>query len=112
MQGAAGVEVAAHDGQEVLLAGGGALGDEGVREGLVGGEALGGVDGEAALDELAGGERDAAPVFERREGVVGDQDGLHFFQVGVPVEGGVAAEEEVGYYADGPDVACLPGGGI
>jgi len=30
---------------------------------------------------------------------------LHFFEVGVAVERGVAAEEEVSYYADGPDVA-------
>jgi len=36
---------------------------------------------------------------------------LHFFQVRVPVEGRVAAEEEVGYYADGPDVAVGHGGG-
>lgn len=63
------------------------------------------VDGEAFLNEVAGGEGDAAPVFERGEGVVGDEDGLHFFEVGVPVEGRVAAEEEVGDYADGPDVA-------
>lgn len=48
-------------------------------------------------------------VFEGGEAVVGDEDGLHFFEVGVPVEGGVAAEEEVGYYAYGPDVA---GGGV
>ena len=69
------------------------------------GHALCGVDGEAAFDEFAGGEGDGAPVFEGGEAVVGDEDGLHFFEVGVPVEGGVAAEEEVGYYADGPDVA-------
>lgn len=79
--------------------------DERVGEGLVGGHADGGVDGQAFLDEVAGGEGDAAPVFERGEGEVGDEDGLHFFEVGVPVEGGVAAEEEVGYYAYGPDVA-------
>ena len=63
-----------------------------------------GVDGETAFDEFAGGEGDGAPVFEGREGVVGYEDGLHFFEVRVPVKGGVAAEEEVGYYADGPDV--------
>lgn len=79
--------------------------DERVGEGLVGGHAGVGVSGEAAFDEVAGGERDAAPVFERGEAVVGDEDCLHFFEVGVPVEGGVAAEEEVGYYAYGPDVA-------
>ena len=84
---------------------GGRFHDEGVGEGLVGGHAGVRVDGQAAFDEVAGGEGDAAPVFERGEGVVGDEDGLHFFEVGVPVEGGVAAEEEVGYHAYGPDVA-------
>lgn len=74
-------------------------------EGVVGGHAGGGVDGEAALDEVPGGVGDAAPVFDRGEGVVGDEDGLHFFEVTVAVEGGVAAEEEVGDDADGPDVA-------
>lgn len=79
--------------------------DEGVREGLVGGHALRRVDGQAALDELAGRQRDAAPVLERGEGVVGDEDRLHLLEVAVAVEGGVAAEEEVGDDADGPDVA-------
>ena len=69
------------------------------------GHAFCGVDGKAAFYEFAGGEGDGAPVFEGGEAVVGDEDGLHFFEVGVSVEGGVAAEEEVGYYADGPDVA-------
>lgn len=86
---------------------GGRLHDEGVGEGLVGGHAGVRVDGQAAFDEVAGGQGDAAPVFERGEGVIGDEDGLHFFEVGVPVEGGVAAEEEVGYHAYGPDVAFL-----
>ncbi|KAL8706695.1 MAG: hypothetical protein Q9225_007922, partial [Loekoesia sp. 1 TL-2023] len=90
-----------------IISGGIGLGfcDERVGEGLVGGHSLLGVDGEAFFDEVPRGEGDAAPVFERGEGVVGYEDGLHFFEVGVPVEGGVAAEEEVGYYADGPDVA-------
>lgn len=74
-------------------------------EGVVGGHAVGGVDGEATLDEVSSGVGDAAPVFDGGEGVVGDEDGLHFFEVAVAVEGGVAAEEEVGDYADGPDVA-------
>ena len=30
---------------------------------------------------------------------------MHFFKIGVSVEGGVATEEEVGYNADGPNVA-------
>ncbi len=67
--------------------------------------ALDRVDGEAALDEFARISGDAAPEFEGREGVVGYQDGLHFFEVGFAVEGWVAAEEEVGYHAYGPDVA-------
>ena len=71
-----------------------------------------GVDGEAAFYEFARGEGDGAPVFEGGEGVVCDEDGLHFFEVGVAVEGGVAAEEEVSYYAYGPDVAVLGGKGV
>ena len=63
------------------------------------------VGGQAAFYEFARGGGDGAPVFEGREAVVGDEDGLHFFEVGVPVEGRVAAEEEVGYYAYGPDVS-------
>lgn len=120
MEGPPRVEVLLDDGEEVaaLVAAAvrGGLGagfevDEGVGEGFVGGHALLRVDGEAALDELAGGEGDGAPVFERGEGVVGDEDGLHFFEVGVPVEGGVAAEEEVCYYSYGPHVAVGRGGG-
>ena len=108
---AAGVEVLLHDGEQILAGTGGAGGvlgrgrDPGVGECGVGGHARGGVDGQAALDEVARRERDAAPVLERREGVVGHQDGLHLFQVRVPVEGRVAAQEEVGDDADGPDVA-------
>lgn len=71
----------------------------------MGSHALLRVDSEAFLDKIAGGEGDAAPVFERGEGVVCDEDCLHFFEVGVAVEGSVAAEEEVGYHADCPDVA-------
>lgn len=81
--------------------------DPGVREGFVRRHAGVGVDGEAALDEFARGEGDAAPVFQGREGVVGDEDGLHFFQVGVPVEGGVAAEEEVCDDTDRPYVSTM-----
>ncbi len=87
---------------------GGRLGDEGVGEGLMRGHPLLGVNRQALLDELARGQGDAAPVFEGREGVVGDEDGLHFLEVGVAVKGRVAAEEEVGDHADCPDVA---GGG-
>lgn len=74
-------------------------------ERVVGGHAVGWVDGETALYEVSCGVGDAAPVFDGGEGVVGDEDGLHFFKVAVAVEGGVTAEEEIGYYADGPDVA-------
>ena len=70
------------------------------------------VDGEAAFYEIPRGERDAAPVFERGETVVCDEDGLHFFEVGVAVERGVAAEEKVGYDAYGPNVAVLVAIGV
>lgn len=112
MQGAAGIEVLLNDRQQILArAAGAGVGarrrgvDPGVLEGTVGGHALLGVDGQAALDELAGRVADPAPVLERGEGVVGDENGLHFFEVRFAVEGRVAAEEKVGYYADGPDVA-------
>lgn len=81
---------------------------------LVRGHAGVGIDGQAASDEVAGWVGDVAPVFDGCEGVVGGEDGLHFFQVGVAVEWCVAAEEEVGDDADGPDVAvhasvkCFP----
>lgn len=67
--------------------------------------ALDGVDGEAAFDEFTRVVGDAAPEFDGGEGVVGYEDCLHFFEVGFAVEGGVAAEEEIGYYSYGPDVA-------
>ena len=113
MQRAARVEILLDRGQEIRVAADGFIGGgtggrfhhERVGEGLVGGHAGVRVDGQAAFDEVAGREGDAAPVFEGGEGVVGDEDGLHFFEVGVPVEGGVAAEEEVGDDAYGPDVA-------
>lgn len=51
----------------------------GVLEGLVGGHAALGFDGQTAFDEVAGGLRDTVPVFGWSEGVVGREDGLHFF---------------------------------
>ena len=71
-----------------------------------------GIDGQTATDEVPSGVGDIAPVFDGCEGVVGGEDGLHFFEIAVPVERCVAAEEEVGYYADGPDVAVEEGGGL
>lgn len=73
-------------------------------QGFVGCHAAVWVGGQAVFDELARGLRDVAPVFEGREGVVCDEDGLHLFKVRVAVEGGVAAQEEVGYDANGPDI--------
>lgn len=110
MQRASGVEVLLHGREEVfllfLLA---LLGDPRVAERFVGCHALVAVDGETSLDELSCGQGHAPPVFERGEGVVGDEDGLHLFKVAVTVEGGVAAEKEVGYYAYGPDISGLLG---
>jgi hypothetical protein len=101
------VEVLLHRREQVFFAFAWAseVSDPRVRERFVGCHARGGIDGQAAADEFSGGERDAAPILEGREGVVGHENGLHFFEVGVPVKGRVAAEEEVGYYTDGPDVA-------
>lgn len=47
---------------------------------------------------------DPSPVFDGGETVVCDEDGLHFFEVAVAVEGSVSAEEEVGYDAYCPDI--------
>lgn len=82
--------------------------NEGMGQRFVRRHSLLGVDGEAAFNEFAGGEGDGAPVFEGGEGVVGDEDCLHFFEVGVSVKGCVAAEEEVGYDAYRPDVSMSP----
>jgi len=71
----------------------------------VGGHALFGVNGQALFDEVTSHMRDIPPIFDRCERVVGLQDGLHLFQVGIPIEGGVAAKEEVSDDADGPDIA-------
>lgn len=65
------------------------------------------IDGETALDEGARWKGNTAPVFKRREGVIGDEDGLHLFQIRVAVEWGVAAEQEVGYDADCPHIAAV-----
>lgn len=116
MQRPPGIEVLLDCRQQILTAaalldrgvgGGGVLGwfYPCVLKGLVGGHACVWIDGKAAPDEVSGGLGDVAPVFDWGEGVVGGEDGLHFFQVGVAVERCVAAEEEVGYYADRPDVA-------
>lgn len=107
MQSAPGVKVLLDCGQQVLFAFCGGLaevGDPRVRESFMSCHAGGRVDGEAAADELASCEGDAAPVFKRSERVIGDKDSLHFFEVGVAVKRSVAAEEEVGYHANGPDV--------
>lgn len=109
VQGAAGVEVFLDSRQEVFagaeLACVVGRADPGVLQGFVGGHALLRVDCKTAADEIAGFLGYTAPVFEWREGVVGGEDGLHFFQVGVAVERGVPAEKEIGDHANGPDVA-------
>lgn len=116
MQGSPGVEVFLDYGQQVGI---GAivpkvsrLGDERVRKCVVCCHASVGVDGQAALDKLTGRKRDAAPVFEGSEAVIGDKDGLHFFKVRVSIERGVSAEKEVGDDADRPDIAKRQAGSL
>jgi len=75
----------------VLGGGRGRGGQPRVFEGGMCGQTLGGIDGQAAVDEVAGGLGDGSPVFDGGEGVVGVEDGLHFFEVGVAVKGGVTA---------------------
>lgn len=83
MQGTPGVEVLL-DGRQQILAGanlGQVVGrvDPAVLQGFVGGHSLLRVDGQAAVDEVAGFLGDTAPILERGEGVIGREDGLHFF---------------------------------
>jgi len=83
----------------------GGASDPVVAESFVRCHAFCGINGQAALDEGSGRQRDAAPVFKGCERVVGDEDGLHLFEVAVAVEGRVAAEKEVGNDTDGPNIA-------
>jgi hypothetical protein len=114
MEGATGVEVLLDSRKEILAVAIGFLWGSGVDwldprvlQSLVSGHSLSGVDGQAASDELASGLGDVAPVFDGCERIVCGQNGLHFFEIGVPVERGIAAEEEVCDDADGPDVAVV-----
>jgi hypothetical protein len=70
------------------------------------GHAMHGVDGQASLDEIAGVLGDAAPEFNRGEGIIGDENGLHFFEVGISVKGWVATEKKVGDDTYRPDVTA------
>lgn len=45
------------------------------------------------------------PVLGWGEGIISCKDGLHLFQVGVAIKGGVTAQQEVGDYADGPYIS-------
>src|SRR5690349_1152637 len=102
MQGASCVEVLPHRRQQVALLSAvvGALGEEGMREGLVGSRARGRIDSEAARDEVPRGIRHAAPERRGLKAVVSYEDGLHLLEVRVAVEGGVSAEQEVRDDAD------------
>lgn len=70
------------------------------------------VDCQALLDEVSSGQANVAPVFDGSERVVGLQDCLHFFKIGVAVERGVAAQEEVGDDAYGPYISDLNVSGL
>jgi hypothetical protein len=102
-----GVEVLLDSRQKILLAFSlllAKVSNPGVRKSFVGGHARRWIDGQTAADELAGSQRDAAPVFKGSEGVVGNQDSLHFFKVRVTIKGRVAAKKEVGDDANSPYV--------
>lgn len=64
-----------------------------------------GIDGKTTIDEIAGCGSNIPPVLGRGEGVVSDKDGLHLFQVRFPIEWSIAAKEEVGDDADGPNIS-------
>jgi hypothetical protein len=63
------------------------------------------IDGEAALDEIAGGVGDGVPAFHWGKGVVRNEGSVDLFKVGIALERCVAAENEEGYRAYGPDIA-------
>lgn len=111
VQGAPRVEVLLDRGQQVgaLVAAvpAAVADDERVLQGLVRRHAPRRVDGQAALDKVLGRVRDAAPVVDGGEAVVGVEDGLHLLKVAVAVEGGVAAQQKVRDDAQGPNVDGL-----
>lgn len=116
VQSAAGIEVFL-DGRQEILAGAAAFAaraadtvlgcDPGVLQRLVRGDAFLGIDRQTAVDELAGGLGDVAPVLDGSERVICHEDGLHLLEVRFPIEWRVATEEEVGDDPDGPDIPAL-----
>jgi len=82
----------------------GLAGDPRMLQRLVSSLSLVCVNDEGGVYERFGAGRDVPPVFFGSISVVCVDDGLHFFQVGVSVEGRVAREEEVCYYAYCPDI--------
>ena len=65
--------------------------DPGMLEGLVGGHPCFRIGYQAPFDEVTSRVGYAAPVFSRGERIVSCKDGLHLFQVGVPVKRRVSA---------------------
>ena len=65
------------------------------------------IDGKTAIDEIAGCGSDVPPVLGRGEGVVSDEDGLHLLKIRFPIEWRIAAKEEVGNDADGPNISTV-----
>ena len=79
--------------------------DPGMLESFMGGHSSLGLDGQAAFDEVSSGRRDTMPVLGWGERIICCKDGLHLFQVGVAIKGGVTAQQEIGDYADGPYIS-------
>ena len=107
MQCAPGVEILLDSWQEILFTFGmfpAEISDPRMRQSFVRSHTRCWIDGQTAANELASSQRDAAPVFERCEGVVSNEDSLHFFKVRVAIERSVTAEEEVGDNTNGPDI--------
>ena len=114
VQRAARVEVFLHRGQEILVGAFVCLFfcDEWVRKRLVRRHALRRINGQAGLDELAGGAGYASPVSQGGERIVCGEDGLHLLEVRVSVEGRVPAKQEIGNDANRPDVDGFPVAGF
>ena len=64
-----------------------------------------GINCQAPLDEISGRHRHPSPVLDWCERVIGNENGLHFFEIRVPIKRSVATEEKVG---DDPDCPNVP----
>jgi hypothetical protein len=80
------------------------ISDPRVRQGFVRCHACCGIHSQATTNEFASCKRNTAPILERCERVIGDQDGLHFLEIRITIEWCVATKKEVRDDSNGPNV--------